>query len=127
MKKKIILFLSVLLVAMFLTGCSTTTYPEALERSNEVANEIAKNMGEYKLPDGYDMSYPDTKDTSRFYLTSKTEQENILKTEYQISNKEAELVAFKVDDGNDVFYVWAIIVATVIVYGVGYGKGIKAS
>lgn len=98
MKKKIILFLSVLLVAMFVTGCSTTTNPEALERSNEVANEIASNMGEYKLPDGYDMSYPDSKDTSRFYLTSKTEQKNTLEAEYQISNKEARLVAFRVDD-----------------------------
>lgn len=127
MKKKIILFLSVLLVAMFLTGCSTTTYPEALEKSNEVANEIAKNMGEYKLPDGYDMSYPDSKDTSRFYLTSKTEQENILKAEYQISNKEAELVAFKVDDGNNVFYVWGSIIVIVIVFFVGLGLGIENS
>lgn len=98
MKKKIILFLSVLLVAMFVTGCSTTTNPEALERSNEVANEIASNMGEYKLPDGYDMSYPNSKDTSRFYLKSKTEQKNELRAEYHISNKEAKLVAFRVDD-----------------------------
>ena len=99
-KKKVILFLSVLLVALFVTGCATTTNPEALERSNEVANEIAKNMGEYKLPDGYDLSYPDSKDTSRFYLTSYTEQRNELRAEYQISNREAELVAFRVDDNN---------------------------
>ncbi len=104
MKKKIILFLSVLLVAMFVTGCSTTTNPEALERSNEVANEIAKNMGEYKLPDGYDISYRDSKDTSRFYLSSTTEQKNTLMAEYQISNKEADLVAFTVDDGKNVIY-----------------------
>ncbi len=104
MKKKVILFLSVLLVALFVTGCATTTNPEALERSNEVASEIAKNMGEYKLPDGYDLSYPDSKDTSRFYLTSYTEQRNELRAEYQISNREAELVAFRVDDNNYLFY-----------------------
>ena len=119
MKKKIILFLSVLLVAMFVTGCSTTTNPEALERSNEVANEIAKNMGEYKLPDGYDMSYPDSKDTSRFYLRSTTEQENTLTAQYQISNKEAELIAFTVDDGKNVLYY--IIGFLILIVGVCIG------
>lgn len=122
MKKKIILFLSVLLVAMFVTGCSTTTNPEALERSNEVANEIAKNMGEYKLPDGYDMSYPDSKDTSRFYLRSTTEQENTLMAQYQISNKEAELIAFTVDDGNNVLYY--IIGFLILIVGVFIGMRI---
>lgn len=122
MKKKIILFLSVLLVAMFLTGCSTTTYPEALESSNEVANEIAKNMGEYKLPDGYDMSYPDSKDTSRFYLKSKTEQGNTLKAEYQISNKEAELVSFTVDDNKNLVYGWIFFI--ILVLGICIGESI---
>lgn len=119
MKKKIILFLSILLVAMFVTGCSTTTNPEALERSNEVANEIASNMGEYKLPDGYDMSYPDSKDTSRFYLTSKTEQKNTLEAEYQISNKEAKLVAFTVDDNADSAISGACIVFALIIFMFG--------
>ena len=119
MKKKIILFLSVLLVAMFVTGCSTTTNPEALERSNEVANEIAKNMGEYKLPDGYDMSYPNSKDTSRFYLTSETEQKNELTAEYQISNKEAELVAFTVDDQKNINY--SLLAVVVFIIGVWLG------
>lgn len=114
MKKKIILFLSVLLVATFVTGCSTTTNPEALERSNEVANEIASNMGEYKLPDGYDMSYPDSKDTSRFYLTSETEQKNELTAEYQISNKEAELVAFTVDNQKNIYYFLLAVVVFII-------------
>lgn len=123
MKKKIILFLSVLLVAMFLTGCSTTTYPEALERSNEVANEIAKNIGEYKLPDGYNMSYLDSKDTSRFYLTSKTEQRNILKAEYKISNKEAELVAFEVDDNIDLLYFFLIVLILAIGISIGITVG----
>lgn len=104
MKKKIILFLSVLLVALFVTGCATTTNSEALEQSNEVASEIAKNMGEYQLPDGYDMSYPDSKDTSRFYLTSRTKQKNELRAEYQISNKEAELIAFRVEDEMNFLY-----------------------
>lgn len=123
MKKKIILFLSVLLVAMFVTGCATTTYPEALERSNEVANEIAKNIGEYKLPDGYNMSYLDSKDTSRFYLTSKTEQRNILKAEYKISNKEAELVAFEVDDNIDLLYFFLIVLILAIGISIGITVG----
>lgn len=120
MKKKIILFLSVLLVAMFVTGCSTTTNPEALEKSNEVANEIAKNMGNYKLPDGYDMSYPDSKDTSRFYLTSETEQENELTAEYQISNREATLVAFTVDDQKDLF----IFLIAIVIFAIGVWLGV---
>lgn len=119
MKKKIILFLSVLLVAMFLTGCSTTTYAEALERSNEVANEIAKNIGEYQLPDGYTMSNPDSRDTSRFYLKSKTEQKNILRAEYKISNKEAELVAFTVDDDKGILYGILIVIMCVVCIFVG--------
>ncbi len=123
MKKKIILFLSVLLVVLFVTGCATTTNPEALEKSNEVANEIAKNMGEYKLPDGYDMSYPDSKDTSRFYLKSETEQKNLLKAEYQISNKEAELVAFTVDDQKNVSYALVALLIFVIVFFGGIAIG----
>ncbi len=123
MKKKIILFLSVLLVVLFVTGCATTTNPEALEKSNEVANEIAKNMGEYKLPDGYDMSYPDSKDTSRFYLKSETEQKNLLKAEYQISNKEAELVAFTVDDQKNVLYALVALLIFVIVFFGGIAIG----
>lgn len=119
MKKKIILFLSVLLVVLFVTGCSTTTNPEALEKSNEVANEIAKNMGEYKLPDGYDMSYPDSKDTSRFYLTSKTKQENELRAEYHISNKEAKLVAFRVDDNKYLLYFLIGVIILVIGFVIG--------
>ncbi len=114
MKKKKFLFLSVLLIAMFLTGCATTTKPEDLKKSNDVANEIAANIGEYKIPDGYDMSYPDSKDTSRFYLTSKTEEGNTLKAEYKISNKEAELIAITVDDGNNLFYAYICFVAAVI-------------
>ena len=123
MKKKIILFLSVLLVVLFVTGCATTTNPEALEKSNEVANEIAKNMGEYKLPDGYDMSYPDSKDTSRFYLKSETEQKNLLKAEYQISNKEAELVAFTVDDQKNGLYALVALLIFVIVFFGGIAIG----
>lgn len=119
MKKKIILFLSVLLVVLFVTGCSTTTNPEALEKSNEVANEIAKNMGEYKLPDGYDLSYPDSKDTSRFYLTSTTEQKNELRAEYQISNKEAKLVAFRVDDNKYLLYFLIGVIILVIGFVIG--------
>ncbi len=114
MKKKIILFLSVLVIAMFLTGCSTKTYSKALESSNEVANEIASNMGEYKLPDGYDMSYPDSKDTGRFYLESKTEQDNTLKAEYQISNKEATLVAFTVDDNKSGVYFFVFLMIFIL-------------
>lgn len=114
MKKKIILFLSVLLVALFVAGCSTTTNPEALERSNEVASEIAKNMGEYKLPEGYDMSYPDSKDTSRFYLKSTTKQKNELRAEYQISNKEAKLVAFRIDDNNDQYIAWFVVITFMV-------------
>ena len=66
------------------------------------------------------MSYPDSKDTSRFYLTSTTEQENTLQAEYQISNKEAELVAFEIDDNKNLVY--AFIFLSIFVLGIYIGK-----
>lgn len=120
MKKKIILFLSVLLAIMFLTGCSTTIDAEALEKSNNIAKEVASNMGEYKLPDGYSISYPDSKDTSRFELTSKPKYENTLTAEYKISNKEAELVSFEIDDNNNFIYSWIFLM--IFVLGICVGK-----
>lgn len=123
MKKKIILFLSVLLVAMFLTGCSITIYPESLEKSNEVANEIAKKIGEYKLPEGYEMSQPNPKDTSIFCLASETGQEDTLKAYYQISNKEAKLLSYNVDDNNDVLYIFIVA----LIFAVGLLVGHESS
>lgn len=103
MKKKIILFLSVLLVAMFLTGCATTkTTATELNKLNDIANEIASEGPGYKLPDGYKLAYSDSKDTSRISITCTTEQKDEITARYVIEGKEAHLDSFEIEDTNAV-------------------------
>ena len=52
MKKKIILFLSFLVIAMCLTGCSTKVTREKIEEMTEIAQNI-KDTPNYELPEGY--------------------------------------------------------------------------
>lgn len=99
MKKKIILFLTFLLTAMFLTGCATTkTTAIELNKLNDIANEIASEGPGYKLPDGYKLAYSDSKDTSRISITCTTEQRDEITAEYVIEGKEAHLDSFEIEN-----------------------------
>ena len=98
MKKKIILFLSFLLMAMFLTGCATTkTTANELKKLNEIANERVTEGPGYKLPDGY-MLDSDPKDTSRISIIGQIEQNHTITAEYVIEGKEAHLDSFEIEN-----------------------------
>lgn len=121
MKKKIILFLSFLLMAMFLTGCATTkTTADELRKLNDIANEIVTEGPGYKLPDGYTL-HSDPKDTSRFSITCQTEQDDTITAEYVIEGKEAHLDSFEIENigavgmnGMMICFVIGLIVGIVI-------------
>lgn len=99
MKKKIILFLSFLLMAMFLTGCATTKITKReLKKLDDIANEIASTGPGYILSDGYELAYPNSKDTSRISITCTTEQEDTLTAEYVITSKVAQLDSYTIED-----------------------------
>lgn len=121
MKKKIILFLSFLLMAMFLTGCATTkTTANELKKLNDIANEIVTEGPGYKLPDGYTL-HSDPKDTSRISIICQTEQDDTITAEYVIEGKEAHLDSFEIEnigavgmDGMMICFVIGLIVGVVI-------------
>lgn len=96
MKKKIILFLSFLLTAMFLTGCSEkntkTIEGTKIEKMTEIANKAANERG-YKLPDGYKVSYPDETTNSRLKITDYSgSPECIVEAVFDVSEKQPKLL-----------------------------------
>jgi predicted small secreted protein len=69
MKKKIIiLFLSLILIAMFLTGCSTNVTGEEIKNLEDVASELKKADNGYQLPEGYEIKFSDSTSTERITL-----------------------------------------------------------
>lgn len=124
MKKKIILFLTFLLTAMILTGCATTkTTATELNKLNDIANEIASEGPGYKLPDGYELAYSDSKDTSRISITCTTEQKDTITAEYVIEGKEAHLDSFEIEnpdavgfDGTFLIFLIGMIIGALIAF-----------
>lgn len=122
MKKKIILFFSFLLTAIFLTGCATTkTTADELKKLNDIANEIASEDPGYKLPDGYKLAYSDSKDTSRISISSTTQQRDTITAEYVIEGKEAHLDSFEIENmsavesgGMFTFFIIGLILGVVV-------------
>ena len=93
MKKKIILFLSVLVIAMFLTGCGTVTIStEDIKSVDNVANETTEGIKGYINPMGYYVH----KDKESLAITSKTEEGNIMVAEYDISTGVAQRTAITI-------------------------------
>lgn len=97
MKKKIILFLSFLLTAMFLTSCSEKTLEKTIkgtkiEEMTEIANNVVNEKG-YKLPDGYKVSYPDETTNSRIKVTDDSDSPNcIVEAVFDVSGKQPKLL-----------------------------------
>lgn len=114
MKKRIILFLTFLVVAMFLTGCTVSTSYERIKEINKVANEVAENGAGYKLPEGYSINYPNTTDTGIIEITSKKGNEEIIKAKYEISNGIAEMIDIAIDDNVDFFYALSVLILMII-------------
>lgn len=97
MKKKIILFLSFLMIAVCLTGCSEKPIQGSeLEKMEEIANHVANEKG-YVLPEGYTVSYPDNTTNARIRIRDNTRsQTEILYVIFDISTEEIKLVEISV-------------------------------
>lgn len=72
MKKKIILLLSFLMIAICLTGCSKYVIEgEKIQEITEIANNVISKKA-YKLPEGYEVSFPDETTNSQIKIRDKT-------------------------------------------------------
>ena len=99
---------------MFLTGCTVSTSYERIKEINQVANEVAENGAGYKLPEGYSIKYPDTKDTGIIEITSRKGKEEIIKAKYEIANGTAEVIHIAIDDNADLWYCLTALVLMIL-------------
>lgn len=118
MKKRIILILTFLLTTMFLTGCTVETANERIKEVNEVANEVAKNGAGYKLPEGYDIKYLDTKDIEIIDIIY-TGEEYTIYARYKIVNSTAQKIITIIDDHSDSLFIALFFACTVIAFLLG--------
>jgi hypothetical protein len=98
MKKKIILFSSFLLIAMFLTGCATNVTAEEIKNLKEIASEIKRTGAEgYQLPDGYEVEYTDSTKTGRITIVTEPQcgMGEEIKATFDITKEEPELQEIK--------------------------------
>lgn len=120
MKKKIILFLSFLMVAMCLTGCSTTTIEGTeLEKIAEIANHVV-NEKDYTLPEGYTISYPDNTTNGRIEIKKEPDQKGEkynLYIRFDTSQDEIKITEIEIFDGDYLYSPWIGII--LIFAGIG--------
>ena len=118
MKKRIICFLSFLMVAMFLTGCSERTVRvETIEEMTEMANSVI-NQKEYTLPNGYKVYYPNG--TTDQISIRTTTNGNHIEAVYDVSEKQAKLIEI-ITASAIVTIVIAVICIFLIGVGIAYG------
>lgn len=126
MKKKIILFLSFLMVAMCLTGCGraeciTKITSEEISKITQVAENI-KNNPAYELPEGYTFKLEDNSKNGRIIINAKSETnkpETIIAT-FDISKDEVQLIeigeTYEYRYGNSIFAaIWLGVILGCIV------------
>lgn len=120
MKKKIILFLSFLMIAMCLTGCSKeyVIQGEKLKEIREIANNVVTQKG-YELPEGYKVSLPNDTTNAQIkirYHMSPTEYVDVI---FDISTEEIKLVeisTYSVLDGVIIMIVFIIVGCVCLIY-----------
>lgn len=98
MKKKIILFLSFLMIAVCLTGCSGeyVIQGEKLEEITQIANNVVNKKG-YELPEGYEVSFPDNTTNAQIKIRDNTKSSTeYLDVVFDISTDEIKLVEISV-------------------------------
>ena len=109
MKKKIILLLCCMMLATILTGCSTITIDEAeIVKMTEIADHVA-NEKEYKLPEGYMVSYKDGTTNERICIENKNNQIS-LKATFDVSGEDTKLIQICVFDYSMMYSVWTYII-----------------
>ena len=96
MKKKIILVLSFLMIALYLTGCSVTIDATELEKMTEIANHVT-NEKDYTLPEGYTFLYPDATTNKRIVINKSINNDTAnLYLEFDTSKDENKLIEIEV-------------------------------
>lgn len=96
MRKKIIFILTTALMIMLLTGCATVITAEEIEDLKNVASEI-KISEDYKLPEGYTVSYPDETTTNKIAISCKTSEgigDNVIAV-FDMTKAEPELISYQ--------------------------------
>lgn len=68
MRKKIILVLTMVFMALFLTACSTEITEEVYEDCEKIAHQIKNAEGDYKIPEGYTVEYTDPSKISQITI-----------------------------------------------------------
>lgn len=110
MRKKIIFILTTVLMVMLLTGCGTVITAEEVEDLKNVASEI-KNSEDYKLPEGYTVSYPDKTTTNKIAISCKTSEgfgDNVIAV-FDMTKAEPELISYQ---QNTIGIIWATVIIT---------------
>lgn len=119
MKKKIILVLSFLMVAMYLTGCSVIVTPEKIDEITQIAQNVKDNPT-YQLPEGYELSYADSSKNDRIIInTCGSDVTHSLKLTFDTSNNTVELIQ------TEETYNLDIIVIAVVFAIIGLFVGFK--
>lgn len=113
MRKKIIFILTTVLMIMLLTGCGTVITAEEVENLKNVASEI-KNSEDYKLPEGYTVSYPDGTTTNKIAISCKTSEgfgDNVIAV-FDMTKAEPELISYQ---QNTIGIIYFTIIVTMFV------------
>lgn len=91
MKKKIILFLSFLLTAMFLTGCNQQKVrADTIEQMTQIVNNVISQK-DYVVPDGYIVS-DDNTTSDNIIIVRTTKDISHVRAAYEVSGTEVKLV-----------------------------------
>lgn len=119
MKKKIILLLSFLMIAICLTGCSKYVIEgEKIQEITEIANNVISKKA-YKLPEGYEVSFPDETTNSQIKIRDKTiSQYKVLDVFFDVTKENVELdrIVINITEFNQVIGILAILVILVIIH-----------
>lgn len=113
MRKKTIVILATILITMLLTACGTVITSEEIDNLKNVASEI-KNSEDYKLPEGYTVSYPDETTTNKIAISCKTSEgfgDNVIAV-FDMTKAEPELISYQ---QNTIGIIWATVVITMFV------------
>lgn len=129
MKKKIILFLSFLVIAVCLTGCSTKVTREKIEEMTEIAQNI-KDTPNYELPEGYTYNNVDNrKNDGRIIINTGGEhnEHDTMSITFDISQEKVKYTEIKASYNDELFLITVIGIIICVVIGIGSYKVGKKS
>lgn len=121
MKKKIILFLTFLMLVLCLTGCNQkkTVSGEKIDEMTQIANNVVNQKG-YELPEGYKVYFTDNTTNARIKIVDNTNSPNeFLEIVFDISKGEIKLIEISTGTVLPSIIIWTIlgtVAAIVIVY-----------